>query len=67
MNIIDEIRASDAQTISPELAGKALGIHPQSIRVAAEKQPDLLGFPVIRTGRTTRIPRLPFLKHLGYE
>lgn len=67
MSAIDEIRACDSPTITPEMAAKALGMQPQSIRVAAEKQPERLGFPVIRTGRRTRIPRIPFLRYLGYE
>lgn len=63
----DDLRSSDAITITPEQASGFLGCNPQSIRVAAKQRPDLLGFPVIVMGSETKIPRIPFLRFLGYE
>ena len=67
MTAVEEIRAMTDATISPEVASKALGCKPQSLRLQAEKDATTLGFPVCRMGRMTRIPRLPFLKWLTGE
>ena len=56
----------DRDTITPDIAAKALGCNPQSIRVAAAKAPELLGFKVSRIGHRTVIPRLEFLNFMGY-
>lgn len=44
-----------------------LGRKPYSISIAAKDHPEQLGFPVSRIGTITVIPRLSFLKFLGYE
>lgn len=62
---IDDIRSSEAVTITPEQASGFLGCNPQSIRVAARQKPELLGFPVIVMGTETKIPRVPFMQFLG--
>lgn len=53
-----EIRASDKAVLTPADVAPVLGVNPQSIRVA---DPVDLGFPVIKLGTRTLIPRLPFL------
>lgn len=35
------------------------------IRVAARDNPAMLGFPVVRVGSRTKIPRIPFLQVMG--
>jgi len=61
---IEEIRRMDDPLLTPEQAAQVLGCNPQSIRVAAREKPELLGFPVIRVGTRTKIPREPFLQFI---
>lgn len=63
---IEEIRASDKVFLTPAEAAPVLGCDPYLIRVAA-KEGTNLGFPVVRIGTRTKIPRIPFLRTLGYE
>ncbi len=51
-----------------DVAG-VLGCTPYSISKAAETEEGRkgLGFPVIRIGTRTKIPRIPFLRFLGWE
>lgn len=67
MTAIDEIKQMDTATITAEIASKVLRCNPNSIRQTAKLRPELLGFPVIRIGNETKIPRIPFLRYLGYE
>lgn len=55
--------------LTPATAAKVLGCDPQFIRVASQtpKGRELLGFPVIRLGTVTKVPRIPFLRYLGWE
>ena len=55
---LDEIRASDKAVLTPAEVAPVLGVNPQSIRSA---DPVDLGFPVIKLGTRTLIPRVPFL------
>ena len=59
---LDEIRASDKPVLTPKEVAPVLGVNPQSIR---EADPGDLGFPVIKVGTRTLIPRLPFLAVMG--
>lgn len=67
MTAIEQIISNHKATITVELASKAINCSAHSIRVAARERPDLLGFPVIVMGPKTKIPRIPFLRFLGYE
>lgn len=64
---LKEIAAMTGATITPAVAAKALNGDPQYIRDAALKEPERLNFPTIRIGRRTKIPRIPFLRAMGYE
>ena len=64
---LQSIRDSDTPTILPDEAAKALGVAPQSLRVAAREDPDALGFPVIHIGSRTLIPRAAFLRCIDGE
>nr|DAW04567.1 MAG TPA: hypothetical protein [Bacteriophage sp.] len=44
-----------------------LNCDPQAIRDAARHNPEQLGFPTMRVGNRTKIPRMPFLRWLGIE
>lgn len=59
----------DCLTLTPDIVGKIIGSTPNSIRVMAQTQEgrQALGFPVIRLGSDTRIPRAPFLRFMGWE
>lgn len=62
---LDDIRAMDTPCITPEQAGRVLGINPQSIRIMAHTDPAALGYPVsCPSAHRTQIPRLPFLRFL---
>ena len=64
MTTLDEIIAMRDVVITPEVASKALGCRPQTIRIAARTAPERLGFPVQVMGHRIRIPRVPFIKFL---
>ena len=53
--------------ISLKDAGKLLGVHPQSIREQAHRDPKKLGFPVSVVGTRVLIPKEPFYKFIGLE
>lgn len=58
-----------AEVLTPEFAALVLSVNPNSIRVSAstEEGRNALGFPVVRVGTRTLIPRIPFLRYLGWE
>ena len=64
-----EIAGMDKLNLTPEEAAGVLGCDPHKIRVMAASQQGRadLGFPVIRMGQITKIPRVPFLRVLGWE
>lgn len=60
---------SDALYLTTEEAAALLGSDRNDIAVMASTQEgrEALGFRVIRVGSRTKIPRIPFLRFLGYE
>lgn len=67
---LNEIKTSDKVMLTPADVAEALGVDAQGIRVMAREQPERLGFPVTvvgRGGHGVRIPRVPFLRFMGYE
>ena len=62
---LTEMRASDAAFLKPTDVAEVLRCSPHLIRCAARDDPKLLGFPVIRVGNRTKIPRRAFLAFLG--
>ena len=66
---LKELAALDTVYITPDQAAKALGCNGHTIRVMAstEEGRSALGFPVVRLGKRTKIPRIPFLRYLGLE
>ena len=64
---LKEIAAMTCTTITPAVVASVIGCDAQYIRDAALKCPELLGFPTMRLGRWTKIPRIPFLRAMGYE
>lgn len=67
---LNEIKSSDKVMLTPADIAEALGVDAQGIRIMAHEQPERLGFPVTvvgHGGRGVRIPRVPFLRFMGYE
>lgn len=64
---IAEIQAADVPFLTPAEIAEVLGCDPHAIRLAARDNPEQLGFPVTRVGKRTKIPRIPFLRFMGYE
>lgn len=63
---IEEIRASDKPMIRPADVAPIIGCDPQWVRDTARENPEALGFPALVVGTRVKIPRIPFLKFLGY-
>ena len=59
---LEDIKAMPGEIITPDIAAQILGCDPQFIRVAARDCPEILGFPVLRIGRRTKIPKRPFVQ-----
>jgi NADH/NAD ratio-sensing transcriptional regulator Rex len=62
---LEEITASNKQFLTPADVAEALGIDSQSLRNQVTKDASKVGFPVIRVGTRTKIPRDAFLKYIG--
>lgn len=58
---LDEIRESEKPFLIPADIAPLLGCDPYSISIAARDCPQSLGFPVVRVGNRTKIPRVGFL------
>lgn len=63
---LQDIINSDSVYLTPADIAAILGCDPQSIRTQAHKNPQAMGYPIIIIGRRIRIPRIPFLRYLGY-
>lgn len=64
MTPLEEIRSMTCLTITPLQAARVIGCNAQNIRLMAERKPEMLGFPVVRVGRVTKIPRIPFIQFM---
>ena len=62
---IEEIKASDKVFLVPKDIAPVLRCDPYSISLMARDYPEALGFPVVRLGNRTKIPRIPFLQFVG--
>jgi hypothetical protein len=62
---LEEIRRSDKLLLTPKDVAEVLGCDAQTLRTAARDHPERLGFPTMRAGKMTKIPRKPFLAFLG--
>lgn len=64
---LEEIKRSDKAYLTPTDIAQVVGCDPHTIRIIARDNPEGLGFPVMRIKTRTKIPRIPFLRSLGYE
>lgn len=62
---IQAIVDSDKYFLTPADVAPILGMDPHSIRLTARQRPELLKFEFILSGNRTKIPRIPFLRHIG--
>lgn len=69
MTLSELAAMADKPYLIPREVGALLNITPYTINVAAQNPETRakLGFPVIVTGSRVRIPRIPFLRFMGYE
>lgn len=63
---IEDMLQSTEPFLSPADVAEVLRCDPQSIRFQAQSDPSKLGYPIIVINRRVRIPRIPFLRYLGY-
>lgn len=61
---LTEIKCADKEILTPADVAPVLGCDPHSIRVQAQTDASMLGFPVIVIGRRVKIPRRAFLLFL---
>lgn len=64
-----EVAGMEETFLTPETAAAVIGCNPHKIRVQAASAEGraALGFPVIRLGVVTKIPRASFLRVMGWE
>lgn len=62
---LEDIIRSDKPFITPQDAADVLRCSAQLIRIQARENPEALGFPVIRIGNRTKIPRKAFVQFMG--
>lgn len=62
---LEDIIRSDKPFITPQDAADVLRCSAQLIRIQARDNPEALGFPVIRVGNRTKIPRKAFVRFMG--
>ena len=62
---LEDIIRSDKPFITPQDAADVLQCSAQLIRIQARDNPEALGFPVIRVGNRTKIPRKAFVRFMG--
>lgn len=64
MTLEDMIR-SEKPFVTPQDVADVLQCSAQLIRIQARDNPEALGFPVIRIGSRTKIPRKAFIQFMG--
>ena len=64
---IEDILASTTPMLRPADVAPIIGCDPQWVRDTARSNPEALGFPILVVGTRVKIPRIPFLRYMGYE
>lgn len=64
---LEEIKKSDKVMLVPTDIAPVLNVDPYYISLTARDEPEKLGFPIMRSGNRTKIPRKAFLKWLGED
>ena len=61
---LNDLETLETEVLTPKQVAVILETNPQSIRVQAAECPEMLGFNVIRIGKTTLIPRQAFINFM---
>ena len=64
---LDDLAAVDRDDLTCTQAATVLRVSQYNLHEAAIDRPESLGFPVVVIGRRVRIPKIPFLRHMGWE
>lgn len=64
---VAEMQASEKVFLTPYDISCVLKCTPQTIRVMARQEPQMIGFPFTFVGNRMKIPRIPFLRFIGAE
>lgn len=67
--VMEQLARQDSTFLVPDDVAEVLGCDRSNISVMAATQEgrDALGFRVVRVGSHTKIPRIPFLRYMGWE
>lgn len=63
--VVQEIIDNPRPYLVPADVGKVLNINPDT--VMAQARAGMIEFPVMISGSRVRLPKIPFLRWLGYE
>jgi len=61
---LEDLKQMDCEVITPAIAAQIIGCDPHYIRIASRDCPERLGFPVVRYGSRTKIPRRAFIHYM---
>ena len=61
---LEEMKVCGKATLTAADVASVLDCDPHAIRLAAKKDPNGLGFQVIRMGSRVKIPTLPFIEFM---
>ena len=64
---LTELEELETEVLNPQQIAPILGKNPQQIRLQAAECPEMLGFNVIRIGKTTLIPKQAFIAFMKGE
>lgn len=64
---LKELAEMDKECLSPVDVCGVLNCCPYTLNLTAKQQPQLLGFNWFFAGNRMKIPRVPFLRYMGYE
>lgn len=62
-----EIAALDKETLCPVEVSGVMACDPYTLNLMAKQRPELLPFPWFFIGNRMRIPRIPWLRFMGWD
>lgn len=62
---LDDLKAMDKAFFTPDDIAGVLGTTGHTIRQTARQHPELIRYDFTFSGRRMKIPRVPFLRHMG--
>lgn len=62
----DQIENTDIEVLTCANVSGVLRANPATIHLQATERPELLGFPVVVVGSRVKIPRVPFMRFMGW-